>query len=233
MSRIGKNPVEFASDIKVTTNGNVITFAKGKNSVDLDTKGYVTFEVEGNVLTFKNLSEAREHRAFWGTFRALAQNIVTGLTTGYQKQLEINGVGYRAAVSGKVLNLQLGFSHDINYDLPESPETYVHRIGRTGRAGQSGIAVSFCSQEEAHLLQAIHKHNKMMIPLVKKQPFHIEIRFGQTKNEVKQLKGKGSQQRGKSNQFSKNKRMSNKQYSKNTNKKSRSNQYKSNRNKNR
>jgi large subunit ribosomal protein L6 len=127
MSRIGKNPVEFASDIKVTTNGNVITFAKGKNSVDLDTKGYVTFEVEGNVLTFKNLSESREHRAFWGTFRALAQNIVTGLTTGYQKQLEINGVGYRAAVSGKVLNLQLGFSHDINYDLPEGLEASVEK----------------------------------------------------------------------------------------------------------
>jgi ATP-dependent RNA helicase RhlE len=121
-------------------------------------------------------------------------------------------------------------THVINYDLPETPETYVHRIGRTGRAGQSGIALSFCSQEEAHLLQAIQKHNKMLIPLIEKQPFHIEIRFGQTKNEVKQLKGKGSQ-RGKSNQFGKNKRMSNKQYSKNTNKKNSNNNYRSNRSK--
>ena len=127
MSRIGKNPVEFASDIKVTTNGNVITFAKGKNSVDLDTKGHVTFTLEGTTLTFKNLSDAREDRAFWGTYRALAQNIVTGLTTGYQKQLEINGVGYRAAVKGKVLNLQLGFSHDINYELPEGLEASVEK----------------------------------------------------------------------------------------------------------
>ena len=127
MSRIGKKPVEFAADIKVSTNGNVITFAKGKNSVDLDTKGNVAFEVEGNVLTFKNLSESREHRAFWGTYRALSQNIVTGLTTGYEKKLEINGVGYRAAVKGKVLNLQLGFSHDINYDLPEGVEASVEK----------------------------------------------------------------------------------------------------------
>ncbi len=127
MSRIGKLPVEFSSDITVTTNGNVITFAKGKNSVDLDTKGHVTFELEGNVLTFKNLSESREHRAFWGTYRALSQNIVTGLTTGYTKQLEINGVGYRAAVKGKVLNLQLGFSHDINYDLPDAIEASVEK----------------------------------------------------------------------------------------------------------
>ncbi|MBA1438384.1 MAG: 50S ribosomal protein L6 [Epsilonproteobacteria bacterium] len=127
MSRIGKNPVEFAADIKVSTNGNVITFAKGNKSVDLDTKGNVSFEVEGNVLTFKNLSDSREHRAFWGTYRALAQNIVTGLTTGYEKKLEINGVGYRAAVKGKVLNLQLGFSHDINYDLPEGIEAAVEK----------------------------------------------------------------------------------------------------------
>lgn len=127
MSRIGKNPVEFAADIKVSANGDVITFAKGNKSVDLDTKGNVSFEIEGNTLTFKNLSDSREHRAFWGTYRALAQNIVTGLTTGYEKKLEINGVGYRAAVQGKVLNLQLGFSHDINYDLPEGVEAAVEK----------------------------------------------------------------------------------------------------------
>lgn len=127
MSRIGKLPVEFAADIKVSSNGNVITFAKGKNSVDLDTKGNVAFALEGNSLTFSTLSDAREHRAFWGTYRSLAANIVTGLTTGYTKQLEINGVGYRAAVQGKVLNLQLGFSHDINYDLPEAIEASVEK----------------------------------------------------------------------------------------------------------
>jgi len=125
MSRIGKKPVEFAADITVSTNGNVITFAKGKNSVDLDTKGNVDFSVEGNALNFAKKSDAKEHRAFWGTYRALAQNIVTGLTTGYSKQLEINGVGYKAAVNGRVLNLQLGFSHDINYELPEGMEAEV------------------------------------------------------------------------------------------------------------
>ena len=127
MSRIGKKPVEFAADIKVSSNGNVISFAKGKNSVDLDTKGNVAFTIDGNVLTFATLSDAREHRAFWGTYRALAANIVTGLTTGYTKQLEINGVGYRAAVKGKVLNLQLGYSHDINYELPEGMEATVEK----------------------------------------------------------------------------------------------------------
>ena len=127
MSRIGKLPVDFGADIKVSSNGDIITFAKGKNSVDLDTKGNVEFSIDGNVLTFKNKSEAKEHRAFWGTYRALDQNIVTGLTTGYQKQLEINGVGYRAAVKGKILNLQLGFSHDIDYNLPDAIEASVEK----------------------------------------------------------------------------------------------------------
>ncbi|MDA3909568.1 MAG: 50S ribosomal protein L6 [Sulfurimonas sp.] len=127
MSRIGKLPVEFAADINVSTNGNVITFAKGKNSIDLDTKGNVDFSLEGNTLTFAAKSQEKVHRAFWGTYRALAQNIVVGLTTGYTKQLEINGVGYRAAVKGRVLNLQLGHSHDINYDLPEAIEAIVEK----------------------------------------------------------------------------------------------------------
>jgi large subunit ribosomal protein L6 len=127
MSRIGKKPVEFAADINVSVNGDVITFAKGKTSVDLDTKGNVNVAVEGNTLTFTTLSDSREHRAFWGTYRALAANAVAGLTTGFSKQLEINGVGYRAAVNGKVLNMQLGFSHDINYDLPEGIEASVEK----------------------------------------------------------------------------------------------------------
>jgi len=127
MSRIGKLPVECTADIKVSVDGNVINFTKGKNSVDLDTKGNVSFNLDGNTLTFATLSDTREHRAFWGTYRALAANIVTGLTTGYTKKLEINGVGYRAAVQGKVLNLQLGHSHDINYELVDGLEAIVEK----------------------------------------------------------------------------------------------------------
>lgn len=127
MSRIGKKPVEFAQDITVSANGDVISFAKGKISVDLDTKGNVDFAIDGNTLTFSAKSDEKTHRAFWGTYRALAANAVAGLTTGYSKQLEINGVGYRAAVKGKVLNLQLGHSHDINFDLVDGLEAKVEK----------------------------------------------------------------------------------------------------------
>lgn len=127
MSRIGKNPVVFSSDVNVSVDGSIITFAKGKDSVVLDTKGNVGIAIEGNTLTFSKNSDARQDRAFWGTYRALAANIVVGLTTGYTKQLEINGVGYRAAVNGSVLNLQLGFSHDINYEIPAGVEVVVEK----------------------------------------------------------------------------------------------------------
>ena len=127
MSRIGKKPVEIPADIKVSVDGTVISFEKGKNKRELDTKGNVGINLDGQVLTFSPNSEEREDRAFWGTYRALAANIVTGLSTGFTKQLEINGVGYRAAVKGKVLNLQLGHSHDIDYDIPEGLEMSVEK----------------------------------------------------------------------------------------------------------
>ncbi len=127
MSRIGKRPVDCGADVKVSTNGDVITFTKGNKSVDLDTKGNVDFNIDGNIITFETKSEDKKDIAFWGTYRALAQNAVTGLVSGYEKKLEINGVGYRAAVQGKVLNLQLGFSHDINYDMPEGLEASVEK----------------------------------------------------------------------------------------------------------
>ncbi len=127
MSRIGKKPISIPSDVKVSVEGVVITFEKGKNRRVLDTKGNVGITFEDNTLTFSPKSETKQDRAFWGTYRALSANIITGLTTGYTKQLEINGVGYRAAVKGKVLNLQLGHSHDINYELPEGLEASVEK----------------------------------------------------------------------------------------------------------
>jgi large subunit ribosomal protein L6 len=127
MSRIGKQPIECPADINVSVDGTVVTFAKGKNTRTLDTKGNVGISLDGQTLTFSANSDHRQDRAYWGTYRALAANIVKGLMTGFMKQLEINGVGYRAAVKGKVLNLQLGHSHDINYDIPEGLEISVEK----------------------------------------------------------------------------------------------------------
>ena len=78
-------------------------------------------------LLFTRVGEEKQDAAFWGTYRALFNNIIIGLDKGYTKSLEINGVGYRAAVKGKVLNLQLGHSHDINFDIPEGLEVKVEK----------------------------------------------------------------------------------------------------------
>lgn len=118
MSRIGKLPISVPTDVQVTLDGTVLTFAKGATTQTLDTLGNCGVVLEDNTLTFSTNSDQRTDRAFWGTYRALAANIVTGLTTGFEKKLEINGVGYRAAVEGAILKLQLGFSHDINFDIP-------------------------------------------------------------------------------------------------------------------
>jgi len=127
MSRIGKQPVSIPAGIEVSVNDGVVTFKKGNVEKTLDTKNYVNIEFKDNSLTFAPKGDDRQSRAFWGTFRSLANNIIVGLTTGYEKKLEINGVGYRAAVKGNVLEMQLGFSHPINYEFPKDVSIAVEK----------------------------------------------------------------------------------------------------------
>ena len=127
MSRIGKNPVTIPAEVNVSVDGNMIVFKKGSVQKELDTKGNVEVKVEDGKIVFTAKSDDRQDRAYWGTYRALSANIIVGLTTGYQKQLEINGVGYRAAVKGNTLELQLGFSHPINYEFPKGLQITVEK----------------------------------------------------------------------------------------------------------
>ena len=127
MSRIGKNPVTIPAGIDVSVNGNVVVFKKGSVQKELDTKGNVEVKVEDGKVVFAPKSDDRQDRAYWGTYRALSANIIVGLTQGYQKQLEINGVGYKAAVQGNTLVLQLGFSHPINYEFPKGLQISVEK----------------------------------------------------------------------------------------------------------
>ncbi len=127
MSRIGKKPVKIPAGLEVSVSGDLVEFKKGSVQKVLDTKGNVEAKVEDGELVFAPKGSDRQSSAFWGTYRALSQNIVTGLTEGFKKQLEINGVGYRAAVSGNVLELQLGFSHPINYEFPKDVQIVVEK----------------------------------------------------------------------------------------------------------
>ena len=118
MSRIGKQPINIPSGFEVKVDGSKVIIKKGKDTKELDTLGNVGVKVEDNNIVFTRKSEDKDSSAFWGTYRALTQNIIIGLDKGFEKKLEINGVGYRAAVKGKILELQLGYSHPINFDIP-------------------------------------------------------------------------------------------------------------------
>jgi large subunit ribosomal protein L6 len=118
MSRIGKKPVAIPSGMEVKVEGSKLVFKKGNEQKELDTFDRVGLAVEDSSIVMTRVGEDKQSSAYWGTYRALAANIIVGLTDGYEKKLEINGVGYRAAVKGNVIELQLGFSHPINYDIP-------------------------------------------------------------------------------------------------------------------
>ena len=127
MSRVGKRPVTVASGIDVSLDGTCLVAKKGNLEKRLETHGRVGISIDGAEVTFTRVGEEKQDAAYWGTYRALLNNIIIGLDKGYEKSLEINGVGYRAAVQGKVLNLQLGFSHPIDYDIPEGLEMKVEK----------------------------------------------------------------------------------------------------------
>jgi len=127
MSRIGKKPIAIPSGVEVSVAGTIVTVKKGNKSSTIETHGRVTVEVVDSNVVFTRIGEDKESSAFWGTYRALTNNAITGLSTGFAKSLEINGVGYRAAVKGKVLELQLGYSHPINYEIPAGLEISVEK----------------------------------------------------------------------------------------------------------
>lgn len=119
MSRIGKQPVKLASGLEAKLEGDKLIIKKGQNEQVIDTKGVVKVNIDGDTLTFDINENSKAAKAMWGTVRALANNAIIGLTKGFEKKLEINGVGYRASVKGNVLELQLGYSHPINYEIPK------------------------------------------------------------------------------------------------------------------
>ncbi len=127
MSRVGKEPVAIPAGIEVSVDGSVIVAKKGNLEKRLETHNRVAVSVEEKEVKLSRVGETKESSAFWGTYRALLNNILIGLDKGFTKSLEINGVGYRAAVNGKVLELQLGFSHPVNFDIPEGIEVKVEK----------------------------------------------------------------------------------------------------------
>ena len=123
MSRIGKAPIEIPAGVTVKIDNNIVTVKGPKGELTQTVNPDLTVKVEDNHIVITRPSDDREHRAQHGLYRALIHNMVVGVSTGYRKEMELVGVGYRATATGQVLELSLGFSHAIFIKLP--PEVKV------------------------------------------------------------------------------------------------------------
>ena len=119
MSRVGKYPVEIPQGVQVAIAGRLLT-AKGRlGELKLELSEHVETTIEGNQVTVKPRTEERQARMMWGTTRALIASMVRGVSQGYERSMEITGTGYRAAVQGKNLELNLGYSHPVVFHIPD------------------------------------------------------------------------------------------------------------------
>ncbi|MDU9002879.1 50S ribosomal protein L6 [Sedimentitalea todarodis] len=119
MSRIGKKPVELPSGVTASVSGQTIEVKGPKGSRSFSATDDVSLSVEDNVVTITPRGSSKRARQQWGMSRTMVANLVTGVTTGFKKELEIQGVGYRASMQGTTLRLNLGLSHDVDYVAPE------------------------------------------------------------------------------------------------------------------
>ena len=119
MSRVAKKPVELPSGVEVSINGQAVTVKGSKGTMDREIHNSVEIRQEDNVLTFAPKDGSKTAMALAGTARALINNMVEGVSQGFEKKLQLVGVGYRAQAQGQKLNLTLGFSHPVDYPVPE------------------------------------------------------------------------------------------------------------------
>jgi large subunit ribosomal protein L6 len=119
MSRIGKRAVAVPQGVTANVEGQTVKVKGAKGALQFVVPDEVSVKMDKGGIQLDPKSETKKARSMWGTSRTLVANLVAGVTKGFEENLEITGVGYRAAVQGKTLNLQLGFSHDVSYPIPE------------------------------------------------------------------------------------------------------------------
>ena len=119
MSRIGKKPVDLPLGVSASVSGQTVEVKGPKGTLRFNATDDVTIKIEDNVIAIAPRGNSKRARQQWGMSRTQIQNLVTGVTEGFKKELEISGVGYRATQDGKNLKLQLGYSHDVFFEVPD------------------------------------------------------------------------------------------------------------------
>ncbi len=119
MSRIGKKAVPVPQEVTASIDGQTVKVKGPKGAMQFDVPNEVAATMEGGAIKLDPRTDSKRARAMWGMSRSIVNNLVAGVTKGFERKLDITGVGYRAAVQGKTLQLSLGYSHDVNYNIPE------------------------------------------------------------------------------------------------------------------
>ena len=127
MSRIGKKPVSIPTGVEVKLSGSMIIVKGPKGTLQFSHRREVKVAVEENTAVVTKVGETKKAQAIWGTTTKLIANMIAGVTLGFQKQLELNGVGFRMVVAGKKLNMALGFSHPVEFPLPAGVQVTVDK----------------------------------------------------------------------------------------------------------
>ncbi len=135
MSRIGKKPVAVPAGVTASLEGKTLSVTGPKGTLSMSLADEVSYTVEDGQISVQPVNDSKRSRSFWGMQRTMVQNLIVGVTEGYTKTLQITGVGYRANVQGQNLKLQLGYSHDVDFAIPEGitiatpDQTTVHISG--------------------------------------------------------------------------------------------------------
>ena len=147
MSRIGKQPIAIPAKVKVDVKGSKVFVEGPKGKLDMEIPRRTSLKVEAGNITVSRDGEDAEARALHGLSRSLVNNMVKGVSEGYVKKLEINGVGFKAAVQGKVVNMALGYSHPINYEIPDQIKVTVEENTKITIEGPSKQVVGQVAAE--------------------------------------------------------------------------------------
>jgi large subunit ribosomal protein L6 len=147
MSRIGKQPIAIPSTVKVAVNGQKVHVEGPKGKLDWELPKRTSLKVEGDKIVLSRANDDAQSKALHGLSRALVNNMVKGVSEGFVRKLEIQGVGFKAAVQGKVVNLALGFSHPINYNIPDQIKVTVEENTKITIEGPDKRVVGLVASE--------------------------------------------------------------------------------------
>ncbi|MEO0619246.1 MAG: 50S ribosomal protein L6 [Pseudomonadota bacterium] len=151
MSRIGKKPIEIPSGVEASVSGQTVKVKGSKGQLEVTLVDDVTVRMDDGAIVVEPRGQSKRARSMWGMSRTLVQNLVTGVTDGFTKTLEINGVGYRAQMQGANLQLQLGLSHDVLHPIPQELDVKVTKPTEIVVSGiEKQLVGQFCAEVRAY-----------------------------------------------------------------------------------